>query len=244
MAWEAGLPVGHGGIEYLVGQILDHLLHQLLLHVVEVARGGVGGGGRKLALEVLGMVHVVGEPHVDRDGEFGLGSVVLARHRLVALLILRDLALDLEVAVATDLLQLRVVGKLVLERIVEHGAIGPHIGGTDGEIGYLDGLGLGVVDAGAVEGVLRNAGCRQGQQHPYHHGRHAEVGGEAWGPLILIASHALFFFKSVLLDIFICLRVRTLGRFYLSSSPYSLDVLFVFKSVRIDVFICLRVRTP
>ena len=111
------------------------------------------------------MVLGVGEAHVYGDAELGLGRVSLGTYRLVALRILGDFALYLQVAVARHLYELGVAGKLVLDFVVEHRPHRtPHIRTSDREVGNLYGLGLGVVDAGTVELVAHGA-CSHDRHH-------------------------------------------------------------------------------
>ena len=82
---------------------------------------------------------------------------------LVALLVLCDFTVNLQVAVTTHLNQAGVIGKLILQPIVEHRSHrSPDIAGTDGKVCNLYGLGLGIVNAGTVELVAHGAShCQQ-----------------------------------------------------------------------------------
>ena len=105
-------------------------------------------------LEVLVVIHIVGESHVDGHRQLCLCGVTLAGDTLVALVVLRDFTLDFQVTVAFHLREACVVGKDIFQFVVEdilHRA--PYIAGTDGEISDGDGLRLTIVDACAIETI-------------------------------------------------------------------------------------------
>ena len=146
------LPVGHSRVEYLVGDVLHHLGDEVFLYGSELLAGVILCGGGELAFKVLGMVLVVDKPHVDSHLQLHLAAVAVAGDALVVLVEARNLARELQVPVFPHLTQLGLSGVAVGELCLEdalHG--GPHIGTADGEVVYLDGLGLLVVDAGTVE---------------------------------------------------------------------------------------------
>ena len=115
------------------------------------------------------MIRIVREAYVDRDGKLCLSRIPLTRHTLVALLILRDFTLDFHVSVALHLLQAGMVGKNILELVVEHRSHrAPDISGTNGEIGNLYGMYLIIVYTCAIELIGHAAGCQQQQTDCRH----------------------------------------------------------------------------
>ena len=108
------------------------------------------------------MILIISKSHVYRHGELGHGRIAFGTYTLASLLITGDFALNLKVAITFYLLKTGVIGKLIFELIIEHWAHGsPHIATADGELGYLDGLGLRIVDAGAVELIAYGATCSE-----------------------------------------------------------------------------------
>ena len=117
---------------------------------------------RKGALKVFRMVGIIGEAHVDSHGELCLCRIALSTYRLVALLVLRDFTLYLQVAVTLNLCQTGVGHEMVSQLVVEQRPHrSPYIVGADREFSYLDGLGLAVIDAGSVELVAHGTGRQQ-----------------------------------------------------------------------------------
>ena len=102
----------------MIGEVLAHLIHEFLLHAGETLCGLVALGGGELLFEVLTVVGVVGEAHVDGHRELGLRRISLTGDGFVALAVLCDLTFDDEVSAPLDLLQVGVVGEDVFELIV------------------------------------------------------------------------------------------------------------------------------
>ena len=149
-----GLPVGDGGVEDLVGDVLHHLRYEFFLHGGELLRGIVFGGCRELSLEVVGVLLVVDETYVDGHSELYLAAVSVAGDAFVELVEGDDLACELQVAVLLHLSQFRLVGVDFRYPVLEDALHRcPDIGAADGEVVYLDGLGGLVVDAGSVEAI-------------------------------------------------------------------------------------------
>ena len=67
-----GLPVGHGGVENLLGDVLYHHGNEFILHLSEQFGGVVGLEGRELLFKVLFVVGVVDVPHVDSQRQLHL----------------------------------------------------------------------------------------------------------------------------------------------------------------------------
>ena len=157
------LPVGHGSIEDLFHQVFHHLRDEFFLYGVQTLRCVVALGRGKLALEVLGMVLVVGESHIDSHRQLGLCRVSLTRYRLVSLAVLCDFSLYLEVSISLHLYQSGVAGGILPPLIVlNRSPRAPDKGTAKRELGKLYGLGFGIVDAGTIEGILYRACSRGG----------------------------------------------------------------------------------
>ena len=60
------LPIGYGSVEYLVTDVFDHLGDEFLLHGIKRLRGFITLHSRELLFKILGVVHVVGKPDVNR----------------------------------------------------------------------------------------------------------------------------------------------------------------------------------
>mgnify|MGYP003445788893 FL=1 len=154
----AGLPVCHGGIEYLVGDVLAHLRYEFFLYVYQLLCGVVGGGGRELLFKVLGMVLIVGISYVYRHFQLHLIGISAIGDALVELVKTNDFPFQYQIAVALHLLQSCLAGIYVGKFVLEDGLHGrPHVGAADGEVSYLYALDFCIVDACTVELVADGA---------------------------------------------------------------------------------------
>ena len=113
----------------------------------------------ELAFEVFLVVLVVRKAYVDRHLQLHLGAVAIAAHAFVELVKARNLACDNEIATTLHLPQLSLLGKDICQSIVENRLHGrPDVCRTNRERIKLNGLGLGVVDAGTIELVADGTG--------------------------------------------------------------------------------------
>ena len=86
-------------------------------------------------------------------------------------------AFQLQVSVALNLRQFGMVGILVFQLVVEHtGHRCPDVCGPNGEIGNLYGLGLRIVDAGAIELIAHRASCHDDNKHRHQGHLHIFTG--------------------------------------------------------------------
>ena len=91
---ETSLPVGHGGVEYLVGQVLDHFVDEGFLHGGQLLRSIVLGGGGELFLPRFARLGIA-ETDIDRHAELHLRGESVGRHGFVELVVTSNLACDM-----------------------------------------------------------------------------------------------------------------------------------------------------
>ena len=157
--WVWHLPVGHGGVEYLVAEVLHHFGYERLLHGCELLRGVILRGGAELFFPLLSRLGV-GETYVHRHAQLHLRGEAVGRYGLVELVVTDNFARHLQVAAALHELQSRLGGIEVLQLVVEHGLHGsPAVGGAVGDFINLNGFQNVVVDVRACHLNFDGAGC-------------------------------------------------------------------------------------
>lgn len=128
------LPVGHGGVEDLVGDVAYHFRDKFFLYGSELLCGVVLRGGGELALPAL-VVLGVGKADVYRHFQLYLRGETVCRNRFVELVVSDDFTGDLQIAAAFYEFQSCLVGIEVLQLGVEHRLHGcPSVGRAVGNI--------------------------------------------------------------------------------------------------------------
>ena len=181
------LPVRHGCVEDLISDILGHLRHEFFLNGIELLGGIIFGRGGKGAFEVLLVVGIVEEAHVDGHLELYLTASSVSRDTFVELVETGYLTSKLQVTATLDLLQTGLRGIDVRQLILEDGLHGsPHVSTAYREIVDLDGLDHLVVYAGTVELIGNDAGGQGGDDEG-----HTESTDYGWDMLKILQYHSL-----------------------------------------------------
>ena len=138
------LPVGGRSLEDVRDELIDDQRNERSLDLGEQLRRFVVLEGREGAVERHALVERVRETHLDGDRQAVQQRVFVARHRGGRRGVVRDLALEGEIAPLVHLRQARPAREDIDQRLGERRTQnGRHHRGVVGEIGHREGLGVG-----------------------------------------------------------------------------------------------------